>query len=47
MCVKPELDRDGLMIGKPKYQEFILEGDKFEKYRSMWWKRVEEYYNKQ
>jgi genome maintenance exonuclease 1 len=44
MCVKPDLDKDGLMIGKPKYQEFILEGEKFEKYRSMWWKRVEEYY---
>ena len=44
MCVKPDLDKDGLMIGKPKYQEFILEGEKFEKYRSMWWKRVEQYY---
>jgi len=44
MCVKPDLDKDGLMIGKPKYQEFILEGEKFEKYRTMWWKRVEQYY---
>lgn len=27
-----------------EYQEFVLEGRKFEKYRKEWWKRVEEYY---
>jgi genome maintenance exonuclease 1 len=46
MSVKPDLDKDGLMIGKPKYLEFILEGSEHEKYRTMWWKRVEEYYLK-
>jgi hypothetical protein len=44
MCVKPDLDPDGLMIGTPVYQEFILEGSEFEKYRTLWWKRVEQYY---
>jgi genome maintenance exonuclease 1 len=44
MCVKPDLDKDGLMTGKPRYQEFILEGERFEKYRTLWWRRVEEYY---
>jgi genome maintenance exonuclease 1 len=24
MSVKPDLDKDGLMIGKPKYLEFVL-----------------------
>ena len=44
MCVKPDLDPDGLMIGTPVYQEFILEGTEYERYRSLWWKRVEQYY---
>lgn len=28
------------------YQEFIIEGAEFQKYTDMWWKRVEEYYQK-
>ena len=28
------------------YQEFIIEGNDFQKYSDMWWKRVEEYYTK-
>jgi hypothetical protein len=46
MSVKPDLDKDGLMIGKPQYIEFILEGSEYEKYKTLWWKRVEEYYMK-
>ena len=46
MCVKPDEDKQGLMIGIPIYQEFILEGNEFEHFRSLWWKRVEEYYSK-
>ena len=44
MCVKPELDANHNIVGKPQYQEFVLEGAEFEKYRSAWWKRVEQYY---
>lgn len=47
MCVQPKLSPSGVILESPKYQEFILEGEKFEKYRSQWWRRVEEYYNKQ
>lgn len=46
MCVKPEVDEQQYITRPPEYQEFILEGSEFEKYRSMWWKRVEEYYTK-
>ena len=46
MAVKPDLDKDGLMTGEPKYLEFILDGTEYEKYRVKWWKRVEEYYLK-
>ena len=43
MCVKPpEL---GLgQWGKPQYQEFIVEGNEFDKYVDMWWNRVEAFY---
>lgn len=44
MCVKPDLDKDHNIIGQPQYQEFVLEGTEFEKYRSAWWHRVERYY---
>ena len=44
MCVKPDLDKDLNIVGKPQYQEFVLEGAEFEKYRSEWWRRVEQYY---
>jgi ATP-dependent exoDNAse (exonuclease V) beta subunit len=44
MCVKPEMDEAGLIIGEPQYQEFVIEGNEFEKWRQEWWKRVELYY---
>lgn len=44
MCVKPDVDDNNYIVRPPEYQEFILEGSEFEKYRSMWWRRVEEYY---
>ena len=44
MCVKPDLDENHNIIGKPQYQEFVLEGNEFEIYRDQWWKRVEKYY---
>ena len=44
MCVKPDLDENHNIVGQPQYQEFVLEGTEFEKYRSAWWKRVEQYY---
>lgn len=44
MCVKPEINDKGNIVSKPVYQEFILEGTEFEKYRSMWWCRVEQFY---
>jgi genome maintenance exonuclease 1 len=44
MCVKPELDEQHHIVKPPEYQEFVLEGAEFEKYRSLWWKKVEQYY---
>jgi genome maintenance exonuclease 1 len=44
MCVKPQLDEQMNMITQPEYQEFVLEGQEFEKYRDLWWKKVEQYY---
>ena len=44
MCVKPDLDEQFNIIKPPEYQEFVLEGAEFEKYRSLWWKKVEQYY---
>jgi len=44
MCVKPDLDANHNIIGEPKYQEFVLEGAEFDKYRDLWWKRVEQFY---
>ena len=44
MCVKPDLDEQHNIVGKPQYQEFVLEGVEFEKYRNLWWKKVEQYY---
>jgi len=29
-----------------QYQEFIIEGEEFDKWRDKWWSRVEEYYVK-
>jgi len=44
MCVKPALDQQMNMVTQPEYQEFVLEGREFEKYRDLWWKKVEQYY---
>lgn len=44
MCVKPELDQDHNIIGKPAYQEFVLEGKEFRYYSDQWLRRVEQYY---
>ena len=44
MCVKPELDEQMNMVKPPEYQEFVLEGQEFEHYRDLWWKKVEQYY---
>ena len=44
MCVKPTVDEQMNMISQPEYQEFVLEGREFEKYRDLWWKKVEQYY---
>jgi genome maintenance exonuclease 1 len=44
MCVKPELDQQHYITRPPEYQEFVLEGAEFEKYRKIWWRRVEQYY---
>ena len=44
MCVKPDLDENHNILSVPQYQEFVLEGAEFEKYRALWWKKVEEYY---
>jgi genome maintenance exonuclease 1 len=44
MCVKPETDEMGNVLTPPEYQEFVLEGSNFEKYRTLWWRRVEQFY---
>ena len=44
MCVKPEMDDSGNIVGKPEYQEFVISGAEFEQYRQQWWQRVEQYY---
>jgi hypothetical protein len=46
MCVKPEVNDRGIIVKDPEYQEFILEGSEYSKYRDMWWRRVEQYYLK-
>jgi hypothetical protein len=44
MCVQPRLDEQMNMISPPEYQEFVLEGSEFDRYRDLWWKKVEQYY---
>lgn len=44
MCVKPEVDDMGNVLTTPEYQEFVLEGANFDKYRDLWWRRVEQFY---
>ncbi len=44
MCVKPEIDHNNSIIKPPEYQEFVLEGAEYDKYRDQWWRKVEQYY---
>ena len=44
MCVKPTVDAAGNFTTQPIYQEFVVEGAEFEKYRVKWWEKVEQYY---
>ena len=44
MCVKPEIDHNNSIIKPPEYQEFVLEGAEYDKYRDQWWRKVEHYY---
>lgn len=44
MCVKPDLDANHNIVGEPQYQEFVLEGAEFDRYRDLWWRRVEQFY---
>lgn len=46
MCVKPEQVKPGI-FQKQKYQEWVIEGNEFKKWKDIWWKRVEEYYEMQ
>lgn len=46
MCVKPDMDKDGLMTGEPKYQEFVVEGSEWDSYSDKMWRRIEQYYVK-
>ena len=45
MCVKPEVDKNFGILTPPRYQEFIIEGAEFEKWRIEWWRRVELFYS--
>jgi genome maintenance exonuclease 1 len=44
MCVKPDVDEQFNIIKPPEYQEFVLEGAEYDKYRDLWWRKVEQYY---
>lgn len=44
MCVKPDVDEQFNIIKPPEYQEFVLQGAEFERYRDLWWRRVEQFY---
>lgn len=46
MCVKPKLNESGAILEDPEYQEFVVEGEKFEHWQNQWWKRCEQYYTK-
>lgn len=43
MCVKPKEISPGVYKDQ-QYQEWVIEGTEFEKWRKKWWLRVEEYY---
>ena len=44
MCVKPEVDAMGNPLGRPVYQEFILQPEDFDYWSDQWWRRLELYY---
>lgn len=44
MCVPPERKINNTWE-IPKYLEFIIEGNEFDKYQNMWWERLEKYYS--
>jgi genome maintenance exonuclease 1 len=44
MCAKPELDDQGNLVTEPQYQEWIVEGEEFDRCTDRWWHRVEQYY---
>jgi len=44
MCVRPTEKAPGVYSEPPKYMEWILEGDDWERWRKKWWERVEEFY---
>jgi len=46
MCAKPDLDDQGHVITQPQYQEWIIEGEEFDKWTKNWWARVEQYYQR-
>lgn len=43
MCVKP-LETSQGHWGHPQYQEWIIDGQEFNKWKNLWWQRVEQYY---
>ena len=45
MCVKPDTDDSGRVIGQPQYQEFVIENTAWEHWRDQWWHRLETYYS--
>ena len=45
MCVKPDLDENFNITKPPEYQEFVLEGARFDLYSQLWWQRLEQYYS--
>lgn len=48
MAVKPKMNEQTMeIIEPPKYQEFVIQGEEFDKWRRVWWDRVEQYYMKQ
>jgi genome maintenance exonuclease 1 len=48
MAVKPKMNEQTMeIIEPPKYQEFVIQGADFDKWRKVWWDRVEQYYMKQ
>ena len=43
MCVAPKESSPGIWT-KPEYQEFVVEGLEFDKYKDKWFERLEQYY---